>query len=434
MDIRIEKHDELQETHFYATVVGDEWVDAQNKATAKLAKKVTIKGFRKGMAPVSMASKYLREADILNDAADKAVAKAYDELLKRQDIEVFMQPELVVNDFSKDKLSFYFKVISRPNVTLGEYKNIDIPKAEISVSEEDINNEIQDLVKKNAEMVVAETDYEAVKGDTAVIDFKGYVDNKPFDGGEASSYELEIGSHTFVPGFEEQLVGVKTNDDKDVIIVFPENYVAELANKTAIFKVHVNAVKKKVYPSVDDDFAKDLDIKDVDTIEQLKEHLKGQIFDRKVKADTRERVEKLLTTITDNASFTCHSKIIDEETNRIFNDFKRRVEQQGFGFDDYLTITKKTADDVRNEASVQANISVKRAYVLDAIAKNENIEATEVDLDNRLSEMSKAYNQSVEDLKKQLGDRLNSFKYAIREDKIMDFLKANNNIIEEIKQ
>ncbi len=428
MEIRIEKHDDLFETHFHATVTGSEWTDAQNKAEAKLAKDVTVKGFRKGMAPLVLARQKLSQAEILNDAADKAVQKAFREMIDNPEVDVIMQPELVVSDFSKDKLSFYFKVIYRPKVTLGQYKNIEIAKEEITVTDADVEEEIQQLVNKNAELVVSELNYKSVNGDTVVIDFKGYVDGEAFDGGEASSYELELGSHSFVPGFEEQLVGVQTNDDKEVIVTFPENYVAELASKEATFRVHVNAVKRKVYPNVDDDFAKDLDIEGVDTIDQLKEHLRNKVKNDKTSKAEQESFEKLMTMICDSSTLECHQKFYDDEAKRISDDLKNRIEQNGFELKDYLAIIKKTEEEFNNEALETAKKNLKRAYVLDEIAKVEKIEVSDEEFENHLSELASKYNQTVDNLKKQFGNRIGSYRYQMIENKVIEFLKNNNNI------
>ena len=294
MQIKIENLNEKCEIRFNATVEGDEWKDAQSKATRDLAENVTVKGFRKGKAPLAQAIKYIPTRDILDKAADRAVNKAYEEMVSKNEIKPIMQPELVVNDFSVDKLSITFVVVTMPVLEVGEYKGLTIEKDTVNVTEEDVNKELSSLADKNAEMVVAESDYAAVNGDTVVIDFKGYVNNEPFDGGEASSYELILGSNTFIPGFEEQLLGIKTNEDKDVVLNFPENYVADLSGKEALFKVHVNAIKKKVVPAIDDDFAKDLDIENVDTLDQLKEHLNKQILDNKTKQAEQNAFNSLI--------------------------------------------------------------------------------------------------------------------------------------------
>lgn len=428
MQTKLENLNEKCEIRFTVVVEGEEWQKAQQKALNELAKNVTVKGFRKGKAPVAQAAKYVKPVDIMDKAADAVVNKAYKEMLENQEIRPIMQPELVVNEFKSDKISFTFVVVTSPVVELGEYKGLTVEKKSVRVLKADIEKEIEALQEKNAELVVAELDVAAVAGDTVVIDFKGFVDGEAFDGGEASSFELVLGSHTFVPGFEEQLIGVKTNDDKDVVITFPENYVADLANKEATFKVHVNAIKRKVVPAVDEEFVKDLDIEGVETVDQLKEHLKTTIKERKLKEAEQNQINTLLNTIVDNAKFTCHEKILKADADRIVNDFKNRLEQQGFSFDDYLTMAKKSKEDIEAEALVEANKNAKRAYVFDKIAVTEGIKVTAEEIDAKLEEFAKMYNATVETLKKQLGNQLNSFAYSLLQDKVIEFIKSNNNI------
>lgn len=428
MQIKIENLKEKCEIHFHATVEGDEWKDAQQKAMIDLAKNVTVKGFRKGKAPLAQAVRQIPARDIMDKAADKAVQKAYSEMIEKNNIRPFMQPELIVDDFKADKLSFTFIVLMLPEVTLGDYKGLTIEKKKISVTKKDVNDELTTLANKNAEMVVAELDAVAEKGDTVVIDFKGYVDGEAFDGGEASSFELELGSNVFVPGFEEQLIGVKTNEDKDVMITFPENYVANLSNKEATFKVHVNSIKKKVVPEINDDLAKDLDIEGVDNLEQLKEHLKKQIKDKKVKQAEQDSINALLDQVSENATFSCHDKILKEDANRIVKDFEARLSQQGFNVDDYLKMTGKTRESLDAEAMEEARRNTKKAYLFEKIAEVENLTVSEEEIDTKLDEIAKQYNQTLEDVKKQLGNRINSFAFNMKQEKVIDFLKNNNNI------
>ena len=428
MQIKLETLKERCEIHFYATVEGQEWKDAQQKATIDLAKNVTVKGFRKGKAPLAQAARYIRPSDAMDKAADTAVQKAFNEMIEKNGVKPIMQPELVVNEFKADRFAFKFVVATAPVVELGQYDGLTVEKEEVTVTEEDINNELASLANKNAELIVAETDYEAQEGDTVVIDFKGFVDGEAFDGGEASSFELVLGSHTFVPGFEEQLIGVKTNDDKDVVITFPENYVADLANKEATFKVHVNSIKRKVVPALDEEFIKDLDIEGVENVEQLKEHLKTTIKARKVKENEQNQINTLLNTIVDNAKFACHEKILKSDAERIVNDFKNRLAQQGFDFEDYLTMSKKSKEDINAEALVEATKNAKRAYVFDKIAVTEGIKVSAEEINAKLEEFAKMYNTTVDALKKQLGNQLNSFAYSLLQDKVIEFVKSNNNI------
>ena len=427
MQINLKTLKEKCEVHFSVVVEENEWKDAQHKATIDLAKNVTVKGFRKGKAPLAQAARYVKASDVLDKAADKAVQLAFNEMIEKNNVKPIMQPELVVEEFKADKFAFKFVVATAPVVELGQYSELTVEKEEVTVTEEDINNELTSLANKNAELIVAETDYEAQEGDTVVIDFKGFVDGEAFDGGEASSFDLVLGSNTFVPGFEAQLVGVKTNEDKDVNITFPENYVANLSNKEALFKVHVNAIKKKVVPAIDDELAKDLDIENVETLEQLKAHLNTTLTERKTKAADDARLNKLLELVINNATFYCNDKVLKADADRIVNDLKNRLSQQGFELDDYLKMTNKTLEEIQAEANKQAYDNEKRAFVFDKISEAEKIVVTPEEVEAKLAEFATLYNTTVEALKKQLGNQINNFAFSIRQDKVVALLKEKNN-------
>ena len=427
MQINLKTLKEKCEVHFSVVVEENEWKDAQHKATIDLAKNVTVKGFRKGKAPLAQAARYVKASDVLDKAADKAVQLAFNEMIEKNNVKPIMQPELVVEEFKADKFAFKFVVVTAPVVELGQYSELTVEKEEVTVTEEDINNELTSLANKNAELIVAETDYEAQEGDTVVIDFKGFVDGEAFDGGEASSFDLVLGSNTFVPGFEAQLVGVKTNEDKDVNITFPENYVANLSNKEALFKVHVNAIKKKVVPAIDDELAKDLDIENVETLEQLKAHLNTTLTERKTKAADDARLNKLLELVVNNATFYCNDKVLKSDADRIINDLKNRLSQQGFELDDYLKMTNKTLEEIQAEAHKQAYDNEKRVFVFDKISEAEKIVVTPEEVEAKLTEFATLYNTTVEALKKQLGNQINNFAFSIRQDKVVTLLKEKNN-------
>ena len=427
MQINLKTLKEKCEVHFSVVVEENEWKDAQHKATIDLAKNVTVKGFRKGKAPLAQAARYVKASDVLDKAADKAVQLAFNEMIEKNNVKPIMQPELVVEEFKADKFAFKFVVATAPVVELGQYSELTVEKEEVTVTEEDINNELTSLANKNAELIVAETDYEAQEGDTVVIDFKGFVDGEAFDGGEASSFDLVLVSNTFVPGFDAQLVGVKTNEDKDVNITFPENYVANLSNKEALFKVHVNAIKKKVVPAIDDELAKDLDIENVETLEQLKAHLNTTLTERKTKAADDARLNKLLELVVNNATFYCNDKVLKSDADRIINDLKNRLSQQGFELDDYLKMTNKTLEEIQAEAHKQAYDNEKRVFEFDKISEAEKIVVTPEEVEAKLAEFATLYNTTVEALKKQLGNQINNFAFSIRQDKVVALLKEKNN-------
>lgn len=416
------------EVHYHVEVEQEEWKDAQRKAAMALCQNVTVKGFRKGKAPFETAVKYVRPQDILEKAADKMVQKAWKELLEDKTVKPFLQPEIQVQDFTADKLTFYFEVVTAPEVNLGQYKDLTIEKKAVKVTKKDIEEELANMANQHAELVVAEDDSAALLGDTVVIDFKGFVDNEAFDGGEASSYELSLGSNTFIPGFEDQLVGVKTGEDRDVVVKFPDNYVANLSGKEATFKVHVNAIKHKVVPAIDEEFVKDLDINDVETLEQLHDHVKALLTERKTNQVLQEQQSKLVETVVNNATFKCHDKVLAEDVKRILDDLKARLDQQGFELSDYYQMTGKKEEEVRQEAFQQAYQNAKQAFVYDAIAKAENITVKPEDVEAKLQEIANKYNMKLDDVKKTLEKQINSIAYNLKDEKVIDFLKKNNNL------
>ena len=428
METKLEKIIEKCELHFVATTEGDEWKNAQQKALVALAQNVTVKGFRKGKAPLATAARYVNTRDVLDKAADKFVQKAYKEMLDNNDVKPVLQPELIVNDFSVEKFSCTFVVVTAPEVELGEYKGITIEKKQVRVYKAEVEEELKAMAEKNAELVVAEENVEAKLGDTVVIDFKGFVDGEAFDGGEASSFELTLGSNTFVPGFEDQLVGVKTNEDKNVVITFPENYVAGLSNKEATFEVHVNAIKQKVVPAIDDEFAKDLDIENVENLEQLTNHVKETLKVRKTNQAAQGRFDELMEKINANAKFYISDRLLKADSDKIVSDFTNRLEQQGFSLDDYLVMSKKTKEDIENEAKEQAYKNAKNAYVLDKIGIVEEINVTESEINAKLDVFAKQYNTTAEEVKKQLGNQFTNFVLNVRQEKIVKFVTENNNI------
>ena len=428
METKLERINEKCELHFIATIEGEEWKNAQQKALVALAQNVTVKGFRKGKAPLAQASRLVNPRDVLDKAADKFVQKAYKEMLENNDVKPVLQPELAVNDFSAEKFSCTFIVVTAPEVELGEYKGITIEKKQVRVYKAEIEEELKAMAEKNAELVVAEEGVAAKLGDTVIIDFKGFVDGEAFDGGEASSFELVLGSNTFVPGFEDQLLGVKTNEDKNVVITFPENYVAGLSNKEATFEVHVNAIKQKVVPAIDDEFAKDLDIENVENVEQLTNHVKETLKVRKTQQGAQARFDELMAKINDGAKFYCNSRILKADSDKIVADFTRRLEDQGFSLDDYLVMSKKTKEDIENEAHEQAYKNAKNAYVLDKIGIVEEINVTEEEVNAKLAVFANQYKTTIEEVKKQLGNQFTNFVLNVRQEKIIKFVTENNNI------
>jgi len=428
MEVKFEEFKDLCEVKYSCATSKEEWAAAQKKAVEKLVKNVTVKGFRKGMGPIDAAARQLRTVDVLNEAADKVIDAEYKNMFNNYSFKAYAQPELKVTEFSAEKLAFEFVVPVAPVVTLGKYKGLSIEKADVKVSKVEIDAELNARALKNAELVTVDDEYQAAEGDTLNIDFKGFVNGKAFDGGDAKGYDLELGSGTFIPGFEAQLVGKKNGQDCDVVVTFPENYVANLAGKEATFKVHVNSVKKKVVPELNDDFAKDLDIEGVDTLEQLTENVKKELETKKAQQAEQGQFNKLVEEIVENAKVLAHDRIVSEEATKIVKNLEDRITQNGLKLDDYLKMTNKTKEDLVNEAKVQALQALKKDFVMLEIGAAEKLDVTDEEVDAKLGEFAAMYKTDVASLKKQLGDNLNGFKYQMLTEKIINFLKANNDL------
>lgn len=433
MELKKQKNTNNCEIRVTVTCEENEWTDAQEKAFENIAKNVTVKGFRKGKAPLAYARRVVAKSEILNKAADKIVDAAYREMLNDEEVRPVLQPKLEVKEFTEKSLAFDFVVVTAPVVELGTYKGIEIEKNAVKVTKKDVEKELNDLLAKNAELEVVDENTPAEKGMTAVIDFVGYVDGKAFDGGEASNFDLELGSNTFVPGFEDQLIGVKAGETKDVVITFPENYVADLSGKEATFKVTVNELKRKVYPEANDDFAKEANIDGVSTLEELNAHLKKELTERKTREEENRQVNALLAEVIKNATFYIHHDLLAMDADNIVKNFNDRITAQGLDIDDYYKMTNTTEAAVKEQAMNEAMNNAKRIYVLNQIGINENITVHEEDVDAKLEELSSQYNATVEELKKQLGDRLSDFAANLRNDKIVAFLRENNSFVTKSK-
>ena len=325
---------------------------------------------------------------------------AYDVLMegvKEHSLEVIAQPELKVNGLDEDKAELVFVITVKPEVTLGQYKELPMEKDAVEVTEEDVNAELTRLQERFAEMEVKET---AENGDTVVIDFEGFKDGVPFEGGKAEKYSLVLGSNSFIPGFEDQLIGVKAEDEKDVNVTFPEDYhAAELAGAPVVFKIKVHEVKTKVLPELDDEFAKDVNAPDVETIEDLKAFITKNLTDEKEKQAENKAVNTLMETVVNNASVEIPQAMIDNETNQLVNEYAMQLQQNGFSLDQFLKMTGQKMEDLKAQFETDATNRVKFRLVLEAIAKAENIDANDEEIEKEYQDIANSYNKKVEEVK-----------------------------------
>jgi trigger factor len=404
-----------------------EWLAAQEKAFQKIKSKLKLKGFRSGNAiPDDLARPHIKQEEIYNEAVNVVLPGLYEEVLKENNLVPFMQPSVNVTKVTKTIFEATFEIVLYPEVTLGEYKGIKVELESVSVEDKEVENSIKLLLNKHADLVLAEEGYKAAKGDTVILDFAGSVDGVAFEGGTAENYELELGSNTFIPGFEDQLVGAEAGAEIDVNVTFPENYVKNLAGKAAVFKCKVHEIKTKTYPELNDEFVKELNIENVDNVEALRAHQKEDLLGKKERAAKGRQFNTLITKIVENATVSIGEKVIEREIAGMFEDFKARLQQNGLGVEEYLSFTGNTIENVNAQMRTEAVKNLSTFLVLAKIAEVENIRITDADVDNELSVMAQQYNMTVEKIKELLGENIGRVRSDIQNKKIEEFLKANN--------
>lgn len=426
MKTNLEKLEKCQ-TKLNVVVDVEEWKEAQEKEFKKIAKNTTVAGFRKGHAPEQMVKAKINPAEVLRHAADAMIDKAYQNAIKENAIRPFYQPELNIIKMDEENFEFDILFVTAPIVTLGAYKDIEVKKDKVEVTQEDIDAKINELLNKNVELEIVE-DGSIESGNTAVIDFEGFVDGIAFEGGKAENFSLEIGSNTFVPGFEDQLIGMKTNEESEIKITFPENYVANLAGKEATFKVKVHEIKRKVVPTLNDEFVKEADIADVNTVEELKEHFNKEVLAKKEDEADSKQLQELVNLVCEKAEFEVSDKMIEEEAGYMIDNFKARVEQNGLNYEDYLKMTNTDEEKLLQQAREEALKNLKQIFVINEIGNVENIVVSDEDVEAELKKMADMYHMDLEELKKNLKDRLNQFKSDLRNNKVIAFLKENNKL------
>ena len=406
------------------TVNGDEWKKAQNKEFNKRASKVVIKGFRPGKAPAHLIKASINQGDVINDAIFTVVNKAYQEALDENKFYVFTQPKLNVTKVNADELEATVSFCLPPEITLGEYKKLGIAKEEAVVTDDDVNAYLENLRKEHAVMQVKED--AAALGDSVVIDFKGYINDEAFEGGEAKGYELELGSNMFFPGFEDQLVGIKAGEARTVNVKFPENYVEELKGKDARFEVTCSDVKVKILPELNDEFAEELELTEVTTLDQLKEYGKKQLLSQKEQQVANKQIEDIVNKAVDNATVKLPTAIVEEEAAAMLAQMKKQIEDAGLKYEDYIAINKLDEATLQAQRLDEARKNLKSMLVVEKIIALENLEVTPEMVDAKYAELASQYGMKVEDVKKALEPNKTQFEKQIRNSLFTEFMLANN--------
>ncbi len=427
MKSKVEKTKNANEVKVKITVEASKFDEAIKKVYFQSAKYFNIPGFRKGKAPMQIVEKYYGKEIFYEDAFNEVAQKALEEAIEENKLEIVSRPDIEVEQIEKGKdLIFTAVMQTKPEVKLGKYKGVEIDKIEYKATEKDVQHELSHMQEHNSRMISVD-DRPVASGDIAVIDFEGFVDGKPFDGGKAEGHELEIGSNTFIPGFEDQVIGMNIDEEKEIEVKFPKEYFAkELAGKPATFKVKVHEIKKKELPELDDEFAKD--VSEFDTLKELKKDIKAKKQkqnDEKAKYETQEAVIKA---VCDDMKVEIPSGMIENEIDNMIKDIEQRLSYQGLKFEQYLQMMGKTEEDIRKEYEPQAIEGIKSRLALEAIIEAEKIEATEEDIDKKLKEMAKNYGKENDEEFLKNENVRNYIKQGLASEKAIEFLVENAKI------
>lgn len=402
---------------------GEEWTKAKDEAFAKIVKKAKVDGFRQGKVPRSVFEKKYGTGDIISEAMEKIVDAKYAETIIKEKLVPVTEPKLEIEKATDEELVFKITFILDPEVKLGEYKGLKVKKDAVKVTKEEVEHQVGHILDRYAELVSKDGAVE--EGDTAVIDFKGFKDNEAFEGGSAEGYSLEIGSHSFIPGFEEGLVGMKKEENKDITLTFPEDYMAkDLAGQEVVFNVTVHDIKKRVIPELDEEFFKDLDMEGVTNREELEKTVEEEIKAQKEYDAENKYVDDLLEKASGNMTIELDEEIVDAEVERMYKDFVERLKMQGVEEELYFTYTGITKEKVKEDMKKEADKRVRYRYLLEAIIKEEKIEVSEDTAKEELKKMAEKYNMTEEDLLKEFNGSLEVFKYDQAMRKAIEVLKG----------
>ena len=406
-------------------VSGEEWTKAKDEAFAKIVKKAKVDGFRQGKVPRNVFEKKYGTGDIISEDMEKIVDAKYAETIVKEKLVPVVEPKLEIEKASDDELEFKITFILDPEVKLGNYKGLKVKKEEAKVTKKEIEHEVSHILDRYAELVSKDGAVE--DGDTVIIDFKGFKDNEAFEGGSAEGYSLEIGSHSFIPGFEEGIIGMKKDESKDIDLTFPEDYMAkDLAGQKVVFNVLVHDIKKRVVPELDEEFFKDLDMEGVTNKEELNKVIEEEIKAQKEHDNENKFIDNLLEAASKNMTIDLDEEIIDAEVERMYKQFTERLKMQGIDEELYFTYAGVTKEKVKEDMKKEAEARVKYRYLLEAIVKEEKIEIADKEAKEELKKMADTYKMTEEELLKEFNNSLEVLKYDLTMRKAIEVLKDNN--------
>ncbi|MBM6695108.1 trigger factor [Pseudoflavonifractor capillosus] len=419
MNIKSNEKKENSAIELVIEVSAAEFDAAINKVYNKQKKNIMVPGFRKGKVPRKMVEKMYGEQVFFEDAVEEAYPAAYDAALKEAGIVPVAYPKLEIVEVSKDGFTFKALVTVQPEASVKEYKGLVVAKPEVKVTAADVKAEMKPYIDRASRLV--SVDRKAKKGDVAVIDFEGFKDGVAFEGGKGENYSLELGSGTFVPGFEEQVIGMKAGEEKDLDITFPENYTADLAGAAVVFKVKVNEVKERQEPALDDEFAKD--VSEFDTLDEFKKDLKEKLKARRQQQAERDYEAAVIDALLENLVCDVPEAMVDYRADKMVEEQAMRMQQNGLNFQDYLKYMGLSMDDVRAQAKTAADRAVRTALALDAVAKAEGIEVTQEELDAEVKRLAEQFNVTEEQVREVTNE--SDMKQDLGSKKALELVKAS---------
>ena len=427
MECKVEKTKNANEVKLNVTIEAEKFDEAIKKVYFKSAKYFNIPGFRKGKAPMNIVEKYYGKEIFYEDAFNEVVPEELEKAVEDNKLQVVSRPDIEVTQIGKGQDLIFTAVFqTKPEAELGKYKGVEIKKIEYKVTDEDIEHELGHMQEHNSRLISVE-DRPVEKGDIANINFEGFVDGVAFEGGKAENHDLEIGSNTFIPGFEDQIIGMKIDEEKDIKVKFPDEYFSkDLAGKDATFKVKVNEIKKKELPTLDDEFAKD--VSEFDTLKELKESIKEKQQkqnDERAKYETQDAVIKA---VCENVKVDIPSGMIETETENMLKDMEQRLAYQGLKLDQYLQMMGKTREEMQKEYEPQATDAIKSRLAIEAVIKAEKIEVADIDVDEKIKEMAKNYGRENDEEFMKNENVRNYIKQGLESEKALEFLVENAKI------
>ena len=406
-------------------VEGADWTKALDQAFAKKQKTVKVDGFRAGKVPRDIFEKKFGKEALFLDAADMSVQVAYIKAMTDSKLIPVVQPEVDIKSIDENGVEFVFTITTKPEVVVKKYKGLNVKPGKVEVTDEEINHELGHLLERYTELVVKE-EGKVENGDIAVIDFEGFKDGVAFDGGKGENYSLEIGSNTFIPGFEEQVIGMATGEEKDINVTFPEDYgAADLAGQAVVFKVKVNEIKQKVARELDEEFFEDLGMEGINSEEALKEQIKGSIKAQKDMEVENKYVDDLLEAVAKNVEVDVPQAMVDEETDRLIGRFEEQMKMQGISLDLYYQFTQSNEEALRSQMEKEAYNNVLYRLMLEQIMTEEKIEVTKEEAEKEAEELAKKYQMNKDEFLKQFGG-IDMVQYDLEVRKTIELLKELN--------